>query len=288
MEYPLISIVTPSYNQAQYLEETILSVLGQRYPRLEYIVVDGGSTDGSVDIIKRYQDKISYWASEKDRGQVHALNKGIERATGDIFGFLNSDDLYLPGTFSAVTAYFTSHPDCDWLCGDTVMFGEGHATELISARVPRTAAQALSWDYKAPQPGQFWKRDVIAGGFSEEWPYDFDHDMYVRLLLDGRKCRHIPIPFAAYRLHAVSKTVAEGNRQEDEFDRSAEYYESRLSGAGRRWCRATRLLRQSYKASKDGRRRDAVSLLARALAIHPEGLLNRPFWGCLKQTLRTG
>src|SRR5687768_2784108 len=219
---PKLSIVTPSFNQAQYLEQTILSVLQQNYEHLEYIVIDGGSTDHSVDVIKRYADQITYWVSEKDRGQVHALNKGIEQATGDIFAFINSDDVFLPGAFNAIVDYFEQHPDCEWVCGDTIMFGDGFPTEVIRARIPRSAAQALSWDYKAPQPGMFWKRELIKDGFDEKWPYDFDHDMYVRLLLAGHRCEYIPVSLAAYRLHAVSKTVAEGDRQTAEFERSAE------------------------------------------------------------------
>ena len=171
---PRISIVTPSFNQAQYLDETIRSVLDQGYPNLEYMINDGGSKDGSVDIIRKYESHLAYWVSEKDRGQVHAINKGLEQASGDIFGFINSDDLYLPGALAAVADHFETHTDCQWVCGDTVMFGEGHTTELIRAVVPKSAAHCLSWAYKAPQPGHFWKRELIQKfGFDEKWPYDF-------------------------------------------------------------------------------------------------------------------
>src|SRR5258705_4427780 len=206
-----LSIVTPSFNQGRFLEETILSVLNQGYENLEYIVIDGGSSDESVSIIKRYEDRLSYWVSEKDRGQVHAINKGLERATGDFFAFINSDDVYLPGTFNAAMSYFEQHRDVEWLCGDTVMFGDGHDTSLVKAVVPKSAAHCLSWAYKAPQPGHFWRTDIVRSGFNERWNYDFDHDMYVRLLLAGHTSQYLPLAFAAYRLHEVSKTIAEGD-----------------------------------------------------------------------------
>lgn len=284
---PKLSIVTPSFNQAQYLEQTILSVLQQNYEPLEFMIIDGGSSDESVAVIRKYESRLSYWVSEKDRGQVHALNKGIERATGDLFAFINSDDVFLPGAFKVVIDYFEEHPECEWICGDTIMFGEGFPTEYIRARVPKSSAQALSWAYTAPQPGMFWKRKLIAGGFDEKWPYDFDHDMYVRLLLAGHRCEYLPVPLAAYRLHAASKTVAEGDRQTAEFERSAEVYESRLRGADRRWCRATRYLRRSYAASSAGNRREGARWLLRALATHPEGIAARPFWGTFRR-LTTG
>jgi len=280
---PKISIVTPSFNQGQFLEETILSVLDQNYPNLEYIVIDGGSTDSTLDVIRKYEDRISYWVSEKDRGQVHAINKGIEKVTGEIFGFLNSDDVYLPGTFDAVAAKFEANPKTEWVCGDTIMFGEGLPDERIETVVPKSAAHCLSWSYTAAQPGHFWKRELIVGGFDEAWPYDFDHDMYVRLLLDGHKCEYIPQAFAKYRLHEASKTVAENHRQLAEFERSAEVYEHHLQGADRRWCRSTRFLRRSYAASESGDKSEGARWLMRALATYPEGLVKRNFWGCLRK-----
>jgi glycosyltransferase involved in cell wall biosynthesis len=278
-----LSIITPSFNQGRFLEATILSVLNQGYENLEYIIIDGGSTDDSVEVIKRYADRLTYWVSEKDRGQVHAINKGLEKVTGDVLAFINSDDLYFPGTFKAVMEYFAAHPNCEWVCGDTEMFGEGYRSEMIHAVVPKSAAHVLSWAYNAPQPGHFWKTEIVKSGFQERWNYDFDHDMYVRLLLNGHKCEYLPIPLARYRLHEVSKTIAEGHRQLEEFDQIAEFYEPQLKGADQRWCRATRFLRLSYAASEAGRKTEAIKWLTKALATHPESLIDRPFWGCLRR-----
>jgi glycosyltransferase involved in cell wall biosynthesis len=288
MPLPSLSIITPSYNQAQYLEETIRSVLDQRYPRLEYIVVDGGSTDHSVEIIRRYESKLAYSVSERDDGQVEAINKGLQKATGAVVAFINSDDTYLPGAFQAVSDFFRRHPECDWLCGDTIVFGEGHETKLVRARVPRTAAQCLSWAYQAPQPGMFWKRDLLRGGFNPRWHYCFDHELYVRLLLAGDRCQHLPAPLASYRLHRSSKTVAEASRFDREFDQIALLYEPQLRGSGRRWCAGTRLLRHSYAESQAGHVRGAAACLLRSLVVHPEGVLRRPFWGCLRRVLQAG
>lgn len=286
MTPPKISIITPSYNQARFIEETILSVLNQNYSNLEFIIIDGGSTDGSVDVIRKYESQLHYWVSEKDRGQAHALNKGLERATGDIVAYLNSDDLYKPAAFEAVINYFREHPECEWLCGDTLMFGEQSEDEVVRADVPRSAAHALSWAYTAPQPGMFWKRALLKEGFAERWRYCFDHELYVRLLLAGHKCEHLAVTLAAYRLHLESKTVAEGDLFDREFDQIAEIYEPQLRGSGRRWCASTRLLRESFAASQTGQRGVAAGKLFKSLLLHPEGIAGRPFWGCFRRMLQ--
>lgn len=282
---PKLTIITPSLNQAQYLEQTILSVLQQNYAPLELIIVDGGSTDGSVEVIRRYEARLAHWISEPDRGQAHAINKGLERATGDIVAFINSDDLYLPDAFATVAALFSERPDCEWLCGDTLMFGGDGHQQLIVADVPRSAAHCLSWAYTAPQPGMFWRRHLLDAGFDERWRYCFDHELYVRLLLDGHRCEHLPLPIAAYRLHAGSKTVTDASRFDREFDEIAGIYERQLRGAARRWCAATRHLRRSVEASRAGNRPAALRSLLVALLIHPEGIRGRPFWGSFRRAL---
>src|SRR5688572_19422484 len=119
MALPRISFVTPSFNQAKFLEQTIRSVLDQNYPNLDYAVVDGGSTDGSVDIIKKYEHRLSWWVSEKDRGQSHALNKGFSKASGDVFGFINSDDYLYPGSLDAVARAWND--GAEWIMGWVMM-----------------------------------------------------------------------------------------------------------------------------------------------------------------------
>jgi glycosyltransferase involved in cell wall biosynthesis len=130
--WPRISVVTPSFNQAEYLEQTILSVISQDYPNLEYIIVDGGSTDNSVEIIKKYESKLTWWISEPDKGMYYAIQKGLERTTGEIMAWINSDDKYHPGAFSVVSEIFSRFSEVNWLMGNPTVFDEYGRTILVS------------------------------------------------------------------------------------------------------------------------------------------------------------
>lgn len=161
-ELPLISIVTPSYNQARFLEATLRSVLDQDYPRIEYLVVDGASTDGSVEIIHRYADRLAWWVSEKDTGQSEAINKGFRRARGEFIGWLNSDDIYLPGTISASVAAFQSHPEAGLIYGDALAIdSDGKPFNVMRAR-QYTLTDLMAFQIIC-QPAAFMRRSVLEG-----------------------------------------------------------------------------------------------------------------------------
>jgi glycosyltransferase involved in cell wall biosynthesis len=136
--YPKISIVTPSYNQAQFLERTILSVLNQNYPNLEYIIVDGGSTDGSVEIIKKYEKYLAYWISKKDNGQADAINKGFQKSSGEILAWLNADDLYLPGTLLKVKKIFQKYRENNFIYGHSLLIDKEDNIMRVCYTVPQT------------------------------------------------------------------------------------------------------------------------------------------------------
>jgi len=209
VKYPKISIVTPSYNQGKFIEGTILSVLNQNYPNLEYIIVDGGSTDNSVEIIKKYQDRISYWVSEKDRGQSHAVNKGFKRATGDIIGWLNSDDTYLPHCLKHVEKAFSEHPDADAVYGNIVYTDENSVT-LWRRYVPRIYPYEMLLFYTFGQPAVFFKRRILGkiGYVDETLKYTMDQDFFLRMKWQC-KMIHINRFLATCRLQRAMKTLDE-------------------------------------------------------------------------------
>lgn len=205
--WPLISIITPSFNQAQYIETTIRSVLLQGYPRVEYIVIDGGSTDGTIDIIRKYEPWLAYWVSEHDEGQAHAIIKGFERAKADIFAWLNSDDQYLREAFHSAARVFLERPDLDLLYGDCEMIdAEGRRIDYIEGRTG-DLMDLLAQDF-IPQPSAFFRRRAweTVGGLDVSLRFILDFDLWIRMMLDGIQSLYVPVPFSRFRWHGVSKS----------------------------------------------------------------------------------
>jgi glycosyltransferase involved in cell wall biosynthesis len=209
---PLITIVTPSYNQSGYLEQTIRSVLDQDYPNIEYIVMDGGSTDNSLEILRRYADRLEYWESIADRGQAHAINKGLRTAKGEILGWLNSDDVLLPGTINRIAAAFEEHPEVDVIYGRIERInerGELIPTPLLPKDKVVFNKQLIVGECVVNQPGSFWRRRIMGkvGLLDESLVYALDYEYWIRLALSGAVFLRLPDVVAQFRLSSSSKTV---------------------------------------------------------------------------------
>jgi glycosyltransferase involved in cell wall biosynthesis len=209
MQCPRVTIVTPSYNQGQFLDRAISSIINQNYPDLEYIVIDGGSTDNSVEIIKKYEKHFAYWVSEKDKGQSDAINKGMRRATGDIVGWVNSDDILLPGALTEVARLAQENPDRDIFMGRAVRIDDQDKI-LFFHIVP----QAHPFLYKNgifsyfSQPNWFWRRSVFdkIGYLNIERHACMDLDFFIRQLRAGLKIAFTPRQLAALRMYEGTKT----------------------------------------------------------------------------------
>jgi glycosyltransferase involved in cell wall biosynthesis len=208
-----ITVITPSFNQAEYLETTIQSVISQNYVELDYIVIDGGSTDGSVDIIKRYEQHLSFWVSEKDKGQSEALNKGLKKATGDVITWINSDDILLPGALNVIAKAFNDFgPEVGLIYGGATLFdGNGLCREIYHTSAPCPEAYVAGMIFA--QPASFFRKCALeeVGLINEDLHYGMDYDLFARLSL-VTQFQNVPQMFAKYRLHRSSKTVAEFNR----------------------------------------------------------------------------
>lgn len=210
---PLVSIVTPSFNQAQYLEETIRSVLGQDYPAIEYIIVDGGSTDGSQEIIRRYANRLAWWVSEPDRGQTDAINKGFAHARGELFAWLNSDDTYLPGAVSQAVATLQAHPEAGMVYGDANLVDE---TGAVIGRFPaaQTDYRRLRRGYvHIPQQAAFFRASLWrqVGPLDPTFYFAMDYDLWVRLAKLA-PLHYQPRLWANFRIHGGGKSVIADER----------------------------------------------------------------------------
>jgi len=210
---PRFSVITPSFNQGAYIERTIDSVLSQGYENLEYIIIDGGSTDQSVEIIKKYERHLKYWVSEKDRGQSHAINKGLALATGEYVTWLNSDDWYLPDTISRVSDAFMSHPTAGLVVGTGEMVDlEGNTTEIFSPPAFIDKATLLNWFDGSwfLQPAAFFRRSVWehCGPLDEEQHLVFDIAMFLAAADRGFTYHTIPHTLARALRHEQAKTSA--------------------------------------------------------------------------------
>ena len=205
---PSVSIVTPSYNQALFLEKAILSVIEQDYPNIEYLVVDGGSTDSSVEIIKKHSDRISWWVSEKDQGQADGINKGLRRATGEIVAWLNSDDFYQPGAITNAVRALQEHPGAGFVYGNLqVVNAAGETTNILSYE---------DWKLKGlmefkiiGQPSVFMRREVLmeAGYLDESYHYLLDHHLWLRMAMKAQP-QYVSQLWAGEHYHAGSKNAA--------------------------------------------------------------------------------
>jgi glycosyltransferase involved in cell wall biosynthesis len=207
---PLVSIVTPSYNQARFLEATFRSVLEQDYPRIEYLVVDGASTDGSVDIIRRYADRLAWWVSEKDTGQSEAINKGFRRAQGEFVGWLNSDDIYLPGAISAAMTAFQSHPEAGLIYGDALAIDvDGKPFNVMRAR-QYTLADLMAFQIIS-QPAAFMRRSVLesVGYLNPDYHLLMDNLLWM-CMAQKAPILYVPQTWAAARYHDQAKNRTRG------------------------------------------------------------------------------
>lgn len=208
-----ISIVTPSYGQGRFIERTIQSVLNQSYPRLQYFVQDGGSTDETVQIIGRYEAQLDGWVSENDSGQSQAINRGFAKTSGDIMGWLNSDDLLLPNALHTVAAYFEKHPDVDVVYGNRLLIDE-QDQEIGRWMLPGHCSKVLSWADYIPQETLFWRRRIwerVGGQIDESFRFAMDWDLLIRFREAGAKFAHIPEFLGAFRIHEHQKTSASIN-----------------------------------------------------------------------------
>jgi glycosyltransferase involved in cell wall biosynthesis len=206
--WPKISIVTPSYNQGQFIEETIRSVLLQGYPNIEYCIVDGGSTDNTLEVIRKYEEQINWWVSEKDFGQSHAINKGFARTSGDILAWLCSDDVYAPGALQRVAIELSGREKSMLVGASVITDGPDSLEGRKDDRFP--PFHEMAYNVKTlPQPSVFWTRDLwdVTGPLKENLFYVMDYDLWLRMIPRSESVVHIDEVLSYQRRHPLQKTA---------------------------------------------------------------------------------
>ena len=231
MNCPKISIVTPSFNQAQFLEETIISVISQNYPDLEYIIIDGGSSDGSVEIIKKYEKYLTYWVSEPDNGHGHALNKGFARSTGEIMAWINGDDKYYPYTFGTVAEIFNKFSDINWIQGKNSWIDKSGRLEDVQFSFINIYSYLL-YDFKwIQQESVFWRRSLWekSGAFiNEKLELMVDGELWTRFFLSD-DIWNLDLVISSFRNHEKNRSHTRMEKVYDEMNQVINMMKTRLS-----------------------------------------------------------
>ncbi len=212
MDLAKISVITPSYNQGQFIEETILSIINQDYQNIEYIIIDGGSTDNTVEIIKKYEEHISFWVSEKDSGQSEAINKGFKRASGDILCWINSDDILMPGALEKVGEKFNNNKDLAFLNGYTLIIDKNSGILFNYFNLALKKWYAKRGVYYYTQPSMFWKKHLLEeiGYLKEDFHAQMDKELLIRIFKSNYNIGHLEKILSAFRVHETSKTGLQG------------------------------------------------------------------------------
>lgn len=267
---PLVSIITPSYQHAAFLRKTIDSVLQQSYPHIEYWVMDGGSKDGTLEILQSYTGRLQ-WVSEPDGGQVDAINKGLQRTTGDILAYLNSDDVLMPGAVQQVVDFFAQHPDIAFVYGDALAIDEHERHYGLRANV-----QACDFDYllhrgdPIVQPAAFWRRELweAIGQFDGSYNFVFDYEYWLRAA-QRYSLHYLQMPLAQERIHGTAKTSVGGVSRIQELERLGKQYGGQGIPRNFRPEAAAVYLYDMFGALAKGQPRTAWDSLRQAQRIKP-------------------
>ena len=253
MTYQKISIITPTFNSSRYLEETLLSVINQNYPNLEYIIIDGGSTDDTLDIIKKYETHLTYWISEPDKGMYYAIQKGFDRCTGDIMAWLNSDDKYFPGALKLVSEIFSDLGDVNWIQGWPTYLNKDGLCVKISENQKWSKSRFLIGDYRwIQQESVFWRRSLweqAGAKIACAYKYAGDFELWYRFFSHS-ELYNVSAPLSGFRLHGTQLSIINKDIYENEALEILKYYEPAIQD------RRTKIIRFFFNWSKTLKKAD--------------------------------